>query len=88
MNPIVFAEQTTILAEHQPEYRPLPVCVAEDGEVISCWRFTWRERFRLLFGGKLWLRQLTFGSPLQPQLPQVEDPFVPVEPEATNTEPT
>jgi hypothetical protein len=25
---------------------------------------------------RLWLRQYTFSSPLQPQLPQVENPFL------------
>jgi hypothetical protein len=30
----------------------------------------------VLFSGKLWLRQLNFSEALQPQLPQVETPFI------------
>jgi len=74
MTPIEFPEHTIVLAKDQPEYQPLPVF--NDGQqMISCWKLTLRERLTLLFTGKLWLRQLTFGGPLQPQLPQTEYPF-------------
>lgn len=75
MHPIPFPEQNCVYAKDQPEYLPLPAHRAADGEVISCWKFTWWERIKILFFGKLWLRQLTFNSPLQPQRPQVERPF-------------
>jgi len=76
MKPVEFSEQTTTLAENQPEYLPLPVFVDSNGEeMISCWKFTWKERMWILFGRRLWLRQLVFGRKLQPQLPQVENPF-------------
>ena len=75
MKPVTFPEQMAILAKDQSEYRPLPVCVTGDGEVISCWRPSWWERFRLLFGSRLWLHQMTFGQPVQPQFLQVEYPF-------------
>ena len=74
MNPLPFPEQTAVLAKDQDEYEQLPV-FASDEEMISCWRFTWWERLRVLFGGKMWLRQMTFGHRLQPQLPQIEHPF-------------
>ena len=75
MYPIEFPEQNLVLAEDQPEYLPLPSHRADDGEVISCWLLSWRERLRVLWTGRLWLRQLTFNEPLQPQLLEVESPF-------------
>ena len=75
MKPIKFSEQNTVFAENQPEYLPLPACLTEGGEVISCWKLSVWERIRILLFGRLWLRQLTFNNPLQPQLPQVNYPF-------------
>jgi hypothetical protein len=78
MTPIEFPQQTMILAKDQPQYQPLPVFM--DGvETVSCWRLTIVERLTLLFTGKLWLRQMNFEQPLQPQLPTVEYPFGTVE---------
>jgi len=76
MKPIHFPEVTTIFAENQPPYIPLPA-FADGQQVISCWQLTWRERIRMLLSGKLWLAQLTFGRPLQPQLATVTSPFDP-----------
>lgn len=76
MIPTSFPEQNVVFAENQPQYQPLPAHRTEDGEVISCWKLTWRERITLLLTGRLWLRQLTFNLPLQPQLPTAERPFV------------
>lgn len=78
MTPVRFPEQNVVFAEDQPQYQPLPAYrgPAPVGEVISCWRLTWRERLRLLVRGRLWLRQLTFGDLLQPQLPTTERPFL------------
>lgn len=68
-----------VLAKDQPQYIPLPVARIQyqDGTIslISCYRLTWRERIRLLSSGKLWLEQLTFGQPLQPQRPTVFEPL-------------
>ena len=75
MEPIRFPEQNTVFAEDQPEYLPLPAFRGEDGQVISCWRPSIRERLKLLFTGRLWMRQLTFGQALQPQLPEIHRPF-------------
>lgn len=85
MKPIPFPEHNAVLAKDQPQYMPLPVWRERPGEVpaldykgqvVSCWQLTWRERFALLWSGKLWLSQLTFGHPLQPQLPTVANPFL------------
>ena len=75
MTPIEFPEMNATLAKDQPEYLPLPVH-QNDTESISCWQFTWRERFAIFFGKPLWIRQMTFGALLQPQLPVVEKPFI------------
>jgi hypothetical protein len=74
MKPIEFPEQTVVWAKNQPEYEPLPAYTDEQ-ETISLWKLTWRERLHVLFTGKLWLRQLNFGSPLQPQLPSTVSPW-------------
>ena len=74
MKPVTFPEQTTVWAENQPPYLPLPAFTNER-ETISLWSLTWRERLRILVMGRLWLRQLNFGMPLQPQAPSTESPF-------------
>ena len=75
MKPIEFPEQTCVYAKDQPEYEPLPVHKTHEGIVTSCWKFTWRERLRVLWTGKVWCSTLTFNSPLQPQLLLATSPF-------------
>lgn len=82
MIPIEFPEQNCVYAKDQPEYLPLPVHKTPDGMVISCWALTWRERFKMLFTGRMWWSVLTFNHPLQPQLPSVDKPFT----DTANTE--
>lgn len=74
MTPISFRGQSTVFAECQPPYEPLPAHVDRMGCVTSCWRLSWRDRFTMLFTGRLWLSQLTFRQPLQPILPRVDKP--------------
>ena len=76
MKPIKFEEQNCTFAENQDEYLPLPAFRDDDGIVISCWKLTFFERLKVLIFGKLWLQQLSFNQPLQPQLPRVSHPFV------------
>lgn len=75
MKPVEFPEQNCTYAKDQQEYLPLPSHRTGGGEVISCWGLSFRERLRLLWSGRLWVRQLTFHDPLQPLLPQIERPF-------------
>jgi hypothetical protein len=75
MIPIEFPQQTVIWAKNQPPYLPLPA-YTNDKETISCWKLTWRERFKLLITGVFWLRQMNFGEKLQPQAPTVDIPFI------------
>lgn len=53
------------IAKDQPEYLPLPARV-DNGKVITCWKFTFKERLKILFTGSLFLSLFTFGNPLQP----------------------
>jgi hypothetical protein len=76
VRPVEFAEQNCVFAKNQPEYLPLPTHKTEAGEVISCWALTWKERFKILFTGRLWLSVLTFNAPLQPLRPRVDSPFL------------
>ena len=78
MKPVTFPEVNAVLAEDQPQYQPLPVHRDKaTGMVVSCWRLSRWERLKLLVTGRLWLLQLTFGDPLQPQCPQLDRPFAP-----------
>lgn len=77
MELIEFPEQTTIIAEKQPEYLPFPAHRFKgdsQGRIACCWRLSWKERFFVLFSGKIWHQILTFNTPLQPQLLTVEKP--------------
>ena len=75
MIPIEFQGANCTYAKDQPQYLPLPAHKSPvNGRVTSCWALTWRERLRVLFTGRIWLQQLTFGDPLQPQRPSVERP--------------
>jgi len=75
MKPIDFPEKNCVYAENQPEYLPLPVHKTEDGIVTSCWKLSFDERIKVLFGGKIWWSVMTFNKPLQPQKPSINKPF-------------
>jgi len=68
MDIVKFPECNVTYAENQPEYRPLPALKFEDGEIITCWKPSIRERLKILFSGRIWLGVLTFNKPLQPLL--------------------
>jgi hypothetical protein len=76
MMPIEFAEKNCVFAKDQPEYLPLPAHKTSEGEVISCWSLNLRERFKIFWIGRVWLRVLTFHNPLQPLHPTVDYPFI------------
>lgn len=78
MIPITFTHANFIYGANQEAdgYLPLP-CYRNDQETISCWQLTWRERLSVLFTGRLWLRQLNYRRPLQPQQIMVTSPFEP-----------
>lgn len=77
MKLIEFPEQTVVIAKDQPPYIPLPAYQYPDddeGQIVCCWSLSWRERFKVLFSGRIWHNVLTFNKPLQPQLLQVDKP--------------
>ena len=51
MTPKQFKEANVTFAKDQPEYQPLPALKLDTptGEVISCWKLTARERFKIIF---------------------------------------
>lgn len=72
-----FPGHNIVFAENQPEYLPLPAYKFPHdptGQIVCCWKLTWRERIRILFGGVIWHSILTFNQPLQPQLLQADKP--------------
>lgn len=73
MKPIKFKEHNVIYAENQKEYLPLPAFKnkSEKGEVITCWKLSFKERLIILFKGKLWLSMMSFNNPLTPIYPTV-----------------
>ena len=75
MKPVKFAEVNGIWAKDQPPYLPLPAH-QRGGMVTTCWQLTFAERVKILFTGRLWLQQLTFRMPLQPQRATVHKPVL------------
>ena len=81
VSPVVpgYEEHEIVFGKDQPEYQPLPTLgFNEDGQVgvISRWRFTWRERLRVLFGADVFLYVKTFGAKLQPVMVAVDRPSI------------
>jgi hypothetical protein len=77
ISPIIpgFESEEVVYAKNQPEYIPLPALPVEDGtRIITRWRFSWRERIRVLFSGDIYLWVLTFKGPLQPVMLDTEAP--------------
>jgi hypothetical protein len=78
MRPIKFKECTGImrgdhLTLHGKQVGNLYV-YSGNGEMISCWRASFVERLRILFGGKVWLRFHSQSFP--PTVIETTAPFV------------
>jgi len=73
MKPIKFKHQNIIFAEDQPEYQSLPAFKIEgpEGNVVSCWQMSFKERLKVLFTGKIWLNLVSFNKPLTPSFMSV-----------------
>lgn len=72
MKPINFPEANKVYGIAQPEYQPLHAYRAQDGAVTSCWKLSWKEKWRILFTGRIYVTLLTFNQPIQPQLLSTE----------------
>jgi len=68
MEAIQFQGQNLILAESQEQYNPLPVCYEgpPQGAMTACFKATWKERLKILFFGKIFVSQYTFGNSFHP----------------------
>lgn len=68
----------TVIAENQPPYKRLPAVVSglATGRITTRWELTWRERWKLLWRGELYIQVLTYGEPLLPLKPFVDEPTV------------
>lgn len=74
MRPIEFKDHNIVFAKDQPEYMPLPALKidSDQGEVITCWKMSFRERLKVLFTGRVWLAMLSFHKPLTPSFLSVD----------------
>jgi len=70
MKPVEFKHQNVVFAKDQPEYQPLPALRLDtsEGQVISCWKLSFKERLRVLFIGRVWMSLMSFNKPLTPSL--------------------
>lgn len=66
MKPVKFEECNVEFAKDQPEYNSLHAFRADNGEVITCWKLSFKERIKVLFSGNIWLSLQTFNKPLTP----------------------
>lgn len=69
MKPIKFKECNIEFAKDQDEYKTLHSFYDKDAQVaVFCYSFSFWDKLKILFNGKLWLGIMTHGKPLQPQL--------------------
>ncbi len=70
MNPVKFPESNVVYGQFQKEYKPLTAMRVDGpaGDVITCWNLSLFERLKVLFSGEVWVSQLTFHAPIQPQM--------------------
>ena len=72
MKPINFKEANVLYAKNQDGYKPLHAFESKSNIVTSLWHLSLLERLKLLFIGKIWISQMTFGKPLQPIKPEIQ----------------
>ena len=68
MKAVKFKYQNIVFAQDQPEYLPLPALKidAPTGEVISCWKLSFKEKLTVLIFGRIWMSLMSFNKPLTP----------------------
>ncbi len=54
--------RAVVIAEHQTEYRDLPSIRTPDGQVITRWTLTDKERLRVLGGEDIYITLLSHGA--------------------------
>lgn len=68
--------QETVFAKDQPEYLPLPAFRDIHGTVVTRWHMGWRERWKILCSGNVWLTIMTFNQKLQPVKIEAVEPKI------------
>lgn len=74
MKPFKFKHHNAIAGDGQKEYVPLPILRFgndPEGQIVSCWKLSFKEKVKILFTGKMWLSMFTYQSDLQPSLMSV-----------------
>jgi len=72
MKPVAFKGHNVTYAKDQREYIPLPGLRKgeynenPEGAFVTCWKPTFWDRLRILFGGNFWIETWTFWKNLQP----------------------
>ncbi len=70
MEAIKFKGANVVFAEDQDEYKSLPAAYDKtrpEGVVVTCYKLSFTDKIRVLFGGKVWVAIMTFNKSLQPQ---------------------
>lgn len=77
MIPVEFRGHNVVMGKDQPEYLPLPAFKDNEGQVLTCWKPTnFREWWKMVWGGRVYIILHTFNSPLQPMKVMTESPMV------------
>lgn len=74
---IGFNGQTHVMKGNGDNVADLPVMITPMGITLSKWALTEEEILTVVNEGHVWLAQMTFGQPLQPQSLIIGDPFSP-----------
>lgn len=77
MELVTFAEVNETFAKDQPQYYPFPAWKNKGdmrGQIVGCWKLSFKERVKILIAGRIWHSILTFNHPLQPQMLWVDKP--------------
>jgi hypothetical protein len=75
IDPKIELLESVVYAKDQSEYIPLPASRTSDGEVVTCWKLSWRARLAILLGADFYVTLLTFNKPLTPIRVSVEKPI-------------
>lgn len=77
MRAIEFPQHTDVLAKDQPEYQPLPVHIgpSPNYEMTACFELTPDEIAEIVYSGRIFITQITFGGKLQPIRQSTMSPF-------------
>lgn len=68
MDAVEFKGCNVELAKNQKEYKTLPAFHdKENGIMVTCYKLSFKELLKVVLTRKVWLGQMTFNGPLQPQ---------------------